>query len=244
MDTQRLITAAASLVILASGQASAALYTFPLPTGGGYRAASTQGWTTSHRPESGSTVTNLSSTAPDGNIGGVNQIGFGTSPGPANADGSSTSTTYLFSISDGTNQIFAASTTFAPQATTSISWDMGNNPGASTLVRLLVQSAGNWYATQTTYTTTNLPLGTFQSTPVFSSVNIATATWNQYDFSTMTVGSATTLASTTLTGVGFYYTNGANDAYTRLDNVNVIPEPTAALLGLVSAVSLTTRRRR
>ncbi|WAC20253.1 hypothetical protein OVA24_02515 [Luteolibacter sp. SL250] len=226
--------------LLAAASCASATVVFPFDnSGGGYRAASSIGWNTYHL--NGTTVTDLTNTAPNGDTGSVNQIGIG------NSNGVGGTLSYLFSISDGTNQRFAAVESVSLPATTSVTWQMGNNSN-STTVSLIVQSAGTWYATQSAYSTAVTSLAQFQgtggsATPI--SVDFSTATWFSYDLDTMVVGSTgVALPSGDLTGVGFHIFNAADNAVTRLDNLTIIPEPSVALLGAFAGLGLAVRRRR
>lgn len=234
MISKTLPTLAVSLLGLAAAPGA---ISFPFnSTLGTYQPAAFVGWTTAHR--SGATVTNLTNTTPDGNTAGANQIGIG------NAAGVGGTASYLFSINDGTGQVFAASTTFSSETATSVTWQIGNN-NASTLVQLLVQSGGNWYATQASYSSPSTTLPQFQSGgSTLLAVDLATATWNSYNLTTMTTGAASVLPSTTLTGVGFQITNPTDNSVTRIDNVNVIPEPSALLLGAAGLLGFCGKRRR
>jgi len=217
---------------------ASAVIVFPFDgTAGTYRPASYIGWSSYHL---GGTVTNLTSTAPNGSTGGPNQIGLG------NTNGVGGTPTYLFSISDGADQRFAAVGSVTSPATTLVTWQMGNST-SSTLVRLLVQSAGSWYATQG-YTTPDTTLNQFQGTggsATLVTVDFSTATWFAYDLGTLGVGStAVALPSTDLTGVGFHVYNALDNSVTRMDNLTLVPEPSAMLLGALGGLALAGRRRR
>jgi hypothetical protein len=225
------------LLVVGASCASATVV-FPFDnTANTYRAASFIGWNTYHL--NGSTVTDLTNTAPDGSTDGANQMGVGSSPGVGG------SLSYLFSISNGVNQRFAAVESVSLPATTSVTWQMGNNV-ESTTVRLLVRSAGAWYATQTPYSTPNTTLAQFQgSSATLVNVNFSTATWFSYDLSTMVVGSTVVaLPSTDLTGIGLHVLNTADNAVSRFDNLTVIPEPSGVLLGAFAGLGMVVRRRR
>lgn len=226
-------------LVLAASSASATIV-FPFDnTAATYRPANFIGWNSYHL--NGTTVTDLTATAPDGSTGGANQIGIGS------ANGVGGTLSYLFSISDGANQRFAAVASVSSPATTSVTWQMGNSTN-STTVRLVVQTAGSWYATQTGYSTAATTLAQFQGTggsATLVSVDFSTATWFSYDLTTMVVGSTgVALPSNDLTGVGFHIFNSADNAVTRLDNLTLVPEPSAALFGTLAGLGFAIRRRR
>lgn len=197
-------------------------------------------WSSYVKVGSAGAVTNLSAVSPNGDTGSVRQIGVGTDFG---AGGGSRS--YLVAITDQTDNFFAAVGTFASHTTTSVTWDMGNSSN-STTVRLLVQSAGSWYVTQTSYSTAATTLAQFQGAGATAvSVNLSTATWYTYNLATLTVNTGTpaTLPSTDLTGAGLHLFNSTDNAVSRFDNFTLVPEPSALLLTAIGAVGLLRRRR-
>lgn len=236
---------ASSVIILSAHAASAALF-FPFTNTNTYRSIDyldgNQGtqWSAFGKVEPGGSVTDYSAIAPDGNRDSVRQVGIGSDYGVGGSAGGQRG--YLFSISDGANNYFTTYATFSSELVSSITWDMGNTNSTS---RLLVQSGGNWYVTQEFFTTLNMDLATFQASPESKAVNLATATWFTYNITTLTVNTGTpaTLPSMNLTGVGFHVLNSGDNIIFRLDNLNLIPEPSAMLLSAVGALGLLRRRR-
>lgn len=131
-----------------------------------------------------------------------------------------------------------------------ISWTMGNSKTAAT-VRLVIQiggdgsvGSGTWYASTSTFSNTTavgsaMAFETATSGVAFSLNFTTTASaWQTLTLSpgsTMSLGSNPTsnLASSTITGIGFYVNNQSSSD--RIDNLTVtaVPEPSAsALLGL------------
>jgi hypothetical protein len=199
-------------------------------------------WTALGKVGADGAVTDYSAVTPNGDINSVRQIGIGSDYGVGGATGGQRG--YLFSMSDGVNNYFTPYLTFSSYSASGVRWDMGNS--SDTTLRLLVQSAGTWYATQTYYSTAPTVLDAFKAGGTSFSVNFANSTWHQYDMATLTVMTNTnvsTLPTYNITGVGFHSLNYADNAVMRMDNLSIIPEPTWAIFALPSVLPLLRRRR-
>lgn len=136
---------------------------------------------------------------------------------------------------------------------TELNWQMqGSNTTPS--VQVLLQVGGNWYASSTILH----PVSTGTSTEfsgesdAYTAFNLAAETsWYAMTLSSpsaMAVGSLQTLdvASSTITGIGFYQTLAASQSV-RFDSLQLVPEPgtTSLLLGVggLSLLLVMNRRR-
>lgn len=168
----------------------------------------------------------------------------------------STSNGFLYAVNYQTaNQIFAATETFSSIAPTTISWKQGNS-STSVGVRLMIQSGGNWYATDQVFTNSSTyTASTFSSSSAadvsksFEFTTLASA-WRSVTLvsgSTLSLGSvlSSDLTSTQITGVGFYVQMpSATSSIVRVDTVTIVPEPkTTVLIGLGLIGLLFFRRR-
>ncbi len=168
----------------------------------------------------------------------------------------STSNGFLYAVNYQTaNQIFAATATFSSIAPTTISWKQGNS--ATTVgVRLMIQSGGNWYATDQLFTNSSTyTASTFSSSTSadvsksFEFTTLASA-WRSVTLvsgSTLSLGSvlSTDLTSSQITGVGFYVQMpSATGSIVRLDTVTVVPEPKTSILIGLGLIGLLFFRRR
>jgi hypothetical protein len=67
-------------------------------------------------------------------------------------------------------------------------------------------------------------------------------TWKSFDLATMTIGSAATLNSLDLTGIGFYSSQPINST-ARFDDLTLVPEPSIAVMGGLGGLVCLRRRR-
>lgn len=139
-------------------------------------------------------------------------------------------------------------TAFAPNEHPSLvaTWSRNGDALVSgSFYYMTVQVGGNWYASQTGFNTTTSV--TF---------NFSTSLW-----SNLIIGSSLAVGPTTstfndlfgsgqqVTGVGFFIdnlsTNASSSRTIRIDNINIesVPEPSVALLGLIGAAAMVSRRR-
>ncbi|MGE9267124.1 MAG: PEP-CTERM sorting domain-containing protein [Verrucomicrobiales bacterium] len=138
-----------------------------------------------------------------------------------------------------------------PTNITDFTYQAGNSSTAAE-VRFIIQQNGNWYATNSTYTTASKTISQFRTTSETKThaFTLAAADWREL---TITPGTGYTLsgaplaadlsATDAITSIGFY-ASGANAIY-RMDNlqINGIPEPSALLLlGLAAPAALRRKR--
>lgn len=139
-----------------------------------------------------------------------------------------------------------------------ITFSMGNQ-STSTVVRLLIQNGGNWYASSQTFANTTAYNATSFSTTTTSDVrrsyafSTAAANWMTFTLNpgtSMSLGSiaGSNLASSSITALGFYAELPASSPAVRLDTVTAtvpVPEPTstAVLLGAGTLLGVIFIRR-
>lgn len=219
----------------------------------GNQSASTVGW----HFYIGATAIDYSS----GNVNVAGDIG-GISLGASNP--SSDPAGVLFaSPGASANQIFAATTTFSTAFdANTFTWKQGNGSTTAS-VYLMIQQGGNWYASTAAFQNSAAYTGgTFSSSTapdVSKSLVFSTSAAN-WHLVTLNPGSQLSysltaltqdLASSTITGVGFYLQSTTQNANMRIDTLNItgtaaaIPEPStyAAVAGL-SVLGLAAGRRR
>ena len=183
------------------------------------QTASAAGWTA----YSGAEADDLSNVVP---LAGENHVGLSF----ANGTGNPAIPGYLFSaaVANSAN-VFVAFETFAPAMLESVTWKMGNTD-SGTVVRLLVQQNGSWYASDSAYSTSEFAnAALFQAAPetktfVFSP---SAAHWRPLSLApgrALSLGGsplAADLASATITGLGFYISHRATpaSAATRIDDL-------------------------
>ncbi|GAT35251.1 PEP-CTERM protein-sorting domain-containing protein [Terrimicrobium sacchariphilum] len=241
------LLAAGSLFLCTQATHAAAIYLETFPGNSSANAAmSTIGWTA----YKGASATNITSTT-----GGSQYVAIANlagNPGPAIG--------FLAIVNSGSPQPAAESyatfqTGLSLANPTTISWNMNGNGPASPL-RLLVQVSGSWYATDSTFIPTSFTSGAnFTNAPaqdVYRSFNFTTdkSAWRSFTFSQgvgMSVGNTTIssdLASSTITGIGFY-ADLSSGSVLRVDQLQVVPEPgSAALLLGAGAMFVLLRVRR
>lgn len=162
------------------------------------------------------------------------------------------------------NQIFAATTTFTTAFNAdTFTWRQGNGSTTAS-VYLMIQQGGNWYASTTAFQNTSAYTGSS-----FSSAGLTADTGKSLTFTTsaanwhlVTLNPNATLsysltalpqdlASSTITGVGFYIQSTTFNQNIRIDTLNItgtavaIPEPSAyAMVAGLSVLGLVAGRRR
>lgn len=230
------------------------LFTNINPTGN--QSASTVGW----KFYIGAMATDYSTGNVNisGDIGGISLGGSNPSSDPAGV---------LFaSPGASANQIFAATTTFTAFNADTFTWRQGNGSTTAS-VYLMIQQGGNWYASTTAFQNSSAYTGgTFSSATapdVSKSLVFSTSAAN-WHLVTLNPGSQLSysltaltqdLASSTITGVGFYLQSTTQSANMRIDTLNItgtaaaIPEPSAyttvaglSVLGLVAGRRRVSRR--
>lgn len=141
---------------------------------------------------------------------------------------------------------------------TSIDWDSSAD-NSDHAFRVAIQISGTWYASAATLNDGVIDSGTSNFTALsYSPTSFATAS-NWLAIQNTTVGSAGTLSlgaapvsdlSGSVTAFGLYLVAGvnneANGDHVRWDNfeINAVPEPSVAALGLIALLGLANRRRR
>lgn len=183
------------------------------------QAVSAAGWSA----YSGAEAKDLSAVVP---LAGANHVGLSF----ANGTGNPATPGYLFSgVIPNADNIFAAFETFSAVQLESLTWKMGNTD-SSTIVRVLVQQNGRWYASDSAFSTAEFPnAALFQASPetktfVFSK---SAAHWRPFTITpgvAMSLGGsplAADLTSNRITGLGFYISHRATptSAATRLDDL-------------------------
>ncbi len=163
---------------------------------------------------------------------------------------------YVSGEAAGTPSVAAFTGTFSSIniANSTITWTMGNS-ATSVAVQLLVQVGGSWYVSNTpfsnstAYTGTTFPAASTASvlqTLTFSTEASQWSTFTLTPYTTMSVGSTLTnpLPSSSITGIGFYISNAANQV-ARLDSLSItaVPEPSAAILACAGLGLLLLRKR-
>ena len=142
-------------------------------------------------------------------------------------------------------------TAFAPNDYTSLTatWNRNGNTVAGHY--LTVQVGGNWYVSQTAYTTTGPGQG-ITPTPL----NLLTTAWrNLVDGASLEIGSTTSTyadlfgSGAQITGVGFFIENlaaGTSAQTIRIDDIVIdgIPEPSGTMLSILGLATLLSRRKR
>ncbi len=229
---------------------SGALYTENFTnSGSGNQAISTVGWTGYYS----TSATNVSSIVTGT---GADTWGISSTYGNPIANGLG----YLFTLNGSySQQIFAAydSTFTAMDMTgTSITWNMGNLSNVPKIY-VLIQVAGSWYASTTSFSTPNgYSAGSFNSATSGVSYNLNFTTdksaWRNFTLvenSSLALGTALTsdLPSSTITSIGYFidYTGvtGTGSAV-RIDTLQIIPEPAVTALVLLGIGLMTGRRLR
>ena len=194
--------------------------------------------------------------------GSANRIGL------SNANGANTTTDkgFLFaaSVASTPTEQWLSFTTFSLYTPTTVTWQAGNSL-ASVVVRLAVQSGGNWYATEANFGTVAFAnLAAFNASAESKSFdfgsNRAGANWRTLSFtagSELTLGASGSVSGTLgsdITGLGFYIDQIAAST-TRIDNltingdfapVSAVPEPStyALIFGATVLGFAWVRRRR
>lgn len=188
---------------------------------------------------SGASGTDISAVTPSGS----------TYAGISNVAGNPNSTVgYLSFVNNSTPTTFAAvETGLSLNSPTDISWAMNANASGNS-VYLLVQVDGNWYASLNPFTTPAVGNATdFQTSPTVSTTFTTNASaWRNFTLNpgtSMALGSAlgSNLSSSVVTGIGFYTTS---TGVTRIDTLQVVPEPGAMAMVVMGLMGVTLLRKR
>lgn len=163
----------------------------------------------------------------------------------------------IFGQSDPSNLILAAHTnttlSLNPASITEVNWLMGNS-ATTVQVRLMIQQSGNWYATDSTFTTAAMSLTQFQANPTSTAelktftFTTSAASWRNVTINPgteLSLGSvlSSDLTSANITSIGFFVSTSAQSV-ARFDQLQVIPEPSTWALLAASLTALTVFRRR
>jgi hypothetical protein len=181
----------------------------------------------------------------------------------SSVNGSGGTRGFVFAVNETTqNQKFTAmDSDFSPLTPTTISWKMasnaGTNNGADATVRVLILQGSTWYASNTTFSNSNLTSADFNNSAAASSVNktlqfsLLGSEWREFNFNPGTdisVGQllGDDLSSSQIDGIGFFIQSGATSTNVRIDALVIegVPEPHSIALFSLLGSGLVLRRRR
>lgn len=190
---------------------------------------------------SGASATDVSTVDPSGTPNSY--VGISSVAGNPNS-----SIGYLSFVNNAAATTFAAvETGLSINSPTDISWAM-NASASGNSVYLLVQVGGNWYASSSAFVTPATGNATaFQTSPTVTTTFTTTASaWRDFTLNpgtSMALGSVlgSDLSSSVVTGIGFYTTS---TGVTRIDTLQVVPEPGAMAMVVMGLMGVTLLRKR